>query len=398
MPFATAPLHLAVALADSGWHPAARREQAADAEQPTRAGFWLAQLRTAERGLLDIVTFEDPLAPRPGGDRLDRVRVRLDPLLLAARMAPATAGIGLLPTATTSFTEPFHVSTAVATLDVVSGGRAGWLARVSAHADEAIEAGRGELSTWSEQELFDDAADHVEVVRRLWDSWEDGAEIRDVAGGRFIDRERIHHIDFVRGRLSVRGPSITPRPPQGQPPIAALARTPEALRFAGAAADVVLAAPQDPQQLPALRAVVADAQAQAGRSGATLHLFVDLAVVLDADERRARERLARLDARDGATWAPGVPLFAGTPARLADELLAWRAAGATGVRLLPAALPRDLDAIADGLVPELQAREAFRRMYEATTLRGLLGLPRPANRYSARLSTASQAAAGPPSR
>src|SRR5208337_5317910 len=87
--------------------------------------------------------------------------------------------------------------------------------------------------------LFDEAADAVEVVRRLWDSWEDDAVIRDVATGRYIDRGKLHYIDFTGEYFSVKGPSITPRPPQGQPVVAALAHAPRIYEFAAASSDLV---------------------------------------------------------------------------------------------------------------------------------------------------------------
>lgn len=140
---------------------------------------------------------------------------RLDATLVAAWLATQTRRVGIVPVASTSVTEPFHVSTAIATIDVVSGERAGWLAEVAASVGDAQP-----LVTWEvPADLVGDAREHVEAVRRLWDSWEDGAEIRDTATDRFVDRARIHHIDYVGEHLSVRGPSITPRPPQGQPPV-----------------------------------------------------------------------------------------------------------------------------------------------------------------------------------
>ena len=112
------------------------------------------------------------------------------------------------------------------------------------------------------------------------------------------------------------------------------------------------------------------------------HVFADLVVFLDSSEVAAREARERLDALDGAAFTSDAAVFTGTPAQLADLLLDWRRAGLSGFRLRPGRLPADLEAISRGLVPELQARGAFRRSYEAATLRGLLGLPRPANRYA----------------
>jgi alkanesulfonate monooxygenase SsuD/methylene tetrahydromethanopterin reductase-like flavin-dependent oxidoreductase (luciferase family) len=120
----------------------------------------------------------------------------------------------------------------------------------------------------------------------------------------------------------------------------------------------------------------------AGRAAETVHVFGDLLVFLDGDAVRAAERKARLDDLAGGDYVSDALAFAGTPAQLADLLQDWQRAGLSGFRLRPAAIPHDLTHITRGLVPELQQRGAFRRAYEAATLRGLLGLPHPANRYA----------------
>src|SRR5690349_5576694 len=147
MPESPAALHLAVALDGAGWHPAAWREAGIRPAELFTAGYWAGLVQEAERGLLDFVTFEDGLglqsdrhnAPDP---RADRVRGRLDAVLIAARVAPVTRHIGLIPTAVVTHTEPFHLSKAIATLDYVSQGRAGVRLRVSARPDEAAHFGR----------------------------------------------------------------------------------------------------------------------------------------------------------------------------------------------------------------------------------------------------------------
>src|SRR5690348_13128158 len=329
-----AHLHLAVALDGAGWHPAAWREPDAQPRRLFTAGYWTELAQQAERGLLDFLTVEDGLGLQSDDRfqpdaRTDRVRGRLDAVLIAARVAPATRHIGLVPTAITTHTEPFHLSKAIATLDYVSTGRAGIRVQVGARADTAAHFGRREIQPISAdrrddpdvQQLiadhFDEAADYVEVLRRLWDSWEDDAEIRDVATGRFIDRDKLHYIDFTGKWFSVKGPSITPRPPQGQPVVAG--------------DDLVFADPDTPVEHE--------------------RTFADVPVRFPVDG-------------------------------LADRLVSLRDKGFFGVRLIPARLPHDLSAIVHDLVPELQRRGVFRHEYEASTLRGLLGLSKPANRYA----------------
>jgi alkanesulfonate monooxygenase SsuD/methylene tetrahydromethanopterin reductase-like flavin-dependent oxidoreductase (luciferase family) len=394
------PLHLAVALDGAGWHPAAWREPDAQPDRLFTPAYWVGLAKEAERGLLDFITIEDGLDlqsdTRLGPDeRTDRVRGRLDAVLIAARVAPATRHIGLVPTAITTHTEPFHLSKAIATLDYVSGGRAGVRVQVAGRADTAAHFGRREIPPLSTEQLaepggrrlvaehFDEAADYVEVLRRLWDSWEDDAEIRDVATGRFIDRGKLHYIDFEGRWFSVKGPSITPRPPQGQPVVAALGHASVPYRLIARSADIGFVTPRDRSHAAEIVTEVRGAETGSGRAGG--HLFGDVVVFLDDTAAAARARRERLDERAGVKYASDAYTFAGTPAELADLLLDWHEAGLAGFRLRPAALPHDLAQVTGGLVPELQRRGAFRAGYAGdgwpATLRGLLGLSRPANRY-----------------
>ena len=403
------PLHLAVALDGAGWHPAAWREPDAQPDRLFTAAYWVDLAQRAERGLLDFVTIEDGLNLQSDhhfgrDERTDRVRGRLDAVLIAARTAPRTRHIGFIPTAVTTHTEPFHMSKAIATLDYVSTGRAGVRVQIAGRADTAAHFGRREVPPLSVERLADpdvrrliadhcdEAADYVEVLRRLWDSWEDDAEIRDVATGRFIDRDKLHYIDFEGRWFAVRGPSITPRPPQGQPVVAALGHATVSYRLIARSADIGFVTPRDRASAGEIVAEIRSEQALAGREDETLHVFGDLVVFVDDSAAAARARRERLDelargADSSVAYSSDAHIFAGTAPQLADLLLDWREAGLAGFRLRPAALPHDLVHITGALVPELQRRGAFRAAYpdpgRAGTLRGLLGLPRPANRYAA---------------
>jgi alkanesulfonate monooxygenase SsuD/methylene tetrahydromethanopterin reductase-like flavin-dependent oxidoreductase (luciferase family) len=276
-------------------------------------------------------------------------------VLALARVAPVTESIGLVATVTTTHTEPFHVSKNVATLDFVSQGRAGWSVAVSTTDDEARLFGRKPAAP--PDELYAEASEAVDVATRLWDSWEDDAVIRDPATGRYIDRDKLHYIDFEGRFFSVRGPSITPRPPQGHVVVAVDATSPAALEVAGRWADVAFVTATSADGAASHAATVRDAATRAGRAPADVIVLSVIDATLGQD--------------------------AGAVADLAAVMEEWFRAGAVdGFLVRPAVLPVDLAALVDGVVPRLRAAGVFREHYEGRTLREHLGLARPANRYA----------------
>src|SRR4029077_1370018 len=188
---------------------------------------------------------------------------------------------------------------------------AGWQPRVSGAPHEAALFGRRGGGTL---DLFSQAVDAVEVVRRLWDSWEDDAVIRDVASGRYVDRDKLHYVDFVGKYFSVKGPSIPPRPPQGQPVVAALAHARPIYEFAARSADLVFITPADDDSLRTILAELADV------GGTDLKVFADLYV----------SSSGLSDPRSDALVAPGAA------AELVELVLRWQRIGLDGVRLRPA--------------------------------------------------------------
>ncbi|MGO1241169.1 MAG: LLM class flavin-dependent oxidoreductase [Cellulosimicrobium funkei] len=373
-------LHQGVDLTDAGAHPAAWRTVGSQAQRLFDAKRLVELVATAQRGLLDLVTLDDAFTLQPG--RNGSVRGRLDAALVASRLAPRSAGIGLVPTVTTTHTEPFHVSKAVATIDHVSSGRAGWQVGWSTTPAEAAAFGR--KGAQDEPDAVAEADEAVEVVTRLWDSWEDDAEIRDVATGRFVDREKLHYVDHEGIRFAVKGPSITPRPPQGQPPVVVRASTPASLGLAARRGDVVRVRAATRDEAVALRAQVRDAAADAGRDPDGLRVLVDAYVVVGDTRASAQARLDLLEDLEGVSWDTDSLTHVGTARDLAATVEEWAHAGAAdGFLLRPSSLSTDLDAIVDGVVPLLQGVGLFRTAYPGTTLRDTLGLPHPANRYAA---------------
>jgi alkanesulfonate monooxygenase SsuD/methylene tetrahydromethanopterin reductase-like flavin-dependent oxidoreductase (luciferase family) len=305
---------------------------------------------------------------------------RLNSLQQAAYVAPITRSIALVPEVDTVYTEPFHISTQLASLDYVSRGRAGWLAAANGSdagsAAQAAAVGREPADT---ERRTREAAASIEVGRRLWDTWEDDAVIRDVATGRYLDVDRLHYADFEGHDYSVKGPSIIPRPPQGQLPVLTPAGLLAADAVAAGAADVLLVSAPTPELLAGELRDAAAGLAKAGGSGAPA-LIAELDVVLDARGRSADDRLAELEAH--AEWESPRARFVGSAAGL-TELLAGLLTVAAGVRLHPAVLAADLEELSQLVLPELRRRGLLAPVTPDATFRDLLGLSRPVNRYAA---------------
>ncbi len=371
-------VHLGVDLTDAGAHPAAWRvagSRPARLFDPDRLA---ALVATAQRGLLDLVAFDDAFTLQP---RTRGVRGRLDAALVAARLAPRSAGIGLVATVDTTHTEPFHVSKALATIDHVSVGRAAW--QVGWSTTDAAARAFGRKGPQDEPDAIAEADEAAHVVARLWDSWEDDAEIRDVASGRFVDRDRLHHIDHEGVRFAVKGPSITPRPPQGRPPVVVRVTHPDAVALAGRHADVVRVRATTAGEARDLRDRVRAAAVASGRDADDVLVLVDALVVLADDTGAARARLDFLQELEEVPTEHGSLVHAGTGADLAALAASWVADGAAdGLHLRPASLATDLDLVVDRVVPALQRAGVFRTAYPGSTLRDTLGLARPANVFA----------------
>jgi alkanesulfonate monooxygenase SsuD/methylene tetrahydromethanopterin reductase-like flavin-dependent oxidoreductase (luciferase family) len=372
-PFTEARMHLAVELTAAGRHPAAARWSRTDPAVLLSAAHHAGLVRTAARRGLDLVLLPHTFHPA-GGPLLDAVS-------LAARIAPVVPGIGLVPTVTVTHTEPFHVSKSIATLDIVSSGRAGWEPAVSRTQAEADLFGRKPVAP--ADVLWREAADAIEVVARLWDSWEDDAVIRDAGTGRYIDRDKLHYVDFQGEFFSVKGPSITPRPPQGHPLVVLRADEEEALPVAARWADVVRIAAPDLPTAAIARERIRVAVADAGRDPDDVTVLLDVEVHLAADRDRARRDLTELDALAGDELPASSVRVLGPPTDLADLIGgAVRTRAADGVTLVPLVLPADLDVVTDQVVPLLAGRGLLRTGSAGGSLRSRFGLRRPANHFA----------------
>lgn len=360
LPLSRPALHLAVELDGDGAHPAAWRRAAHSPDQlltPRR----VAQVAAvAENAGFTLITLDDGVlppgaAPNPVG--------RIGAVERAAFVAASTSSIGIAPVVPLTYAEPFHVSSQLASLDHVSAGRAGWVVTEEDQPEAARAWGRPLVE--GAEARARESRDGVEVARALWDSWEDDAVIRSVATSRYLDRERLHYIDFTGETYAVKGPAIVPRPPQGQ--VVVLGR-PD--RVPAAQLDVGLVGGHDLTSITA-------AAAAAG----TARVFAEVEVALDTPDATAAARVADLERH--APWPDQGRLRHIGSAEQLVALLRELSRHVDGVRLHPLVLDEDLAVLSRLVLPALSERRLVARPLPGTSLRTTLGLARPANRFAA---------------
>ncbi|MBM3491476.1 MAG: LLM class flavin-dependent oxidoreductase [Alphaproteobacteria bacterium] len=360
-----------------------------------------------------------------------------EPFTLLSALAMVTQRIGLIATASTTFDAPYHIARRFASLDHLSGGRAGWNIVTTSNPDAALNFGLEEHMEHDRR--YRRAREFHAVVTGLWDSFADDAFVRDQASGLFFDPERLHVLEHRGEFLKVRGPLNIARPVQGWPVIVQAGASEAGRQLAAETAEVIFAAGS---ALQAGRAFYADVKARMatfGRSPAQLKILPGAFVVVGETIVEAHAKRAKLDSlvhyqsaiaslsialgHDASGFDPDRPLpaipesnqsqsgrqrvlalaererltvrqlaqrlggygglaFVGTPNSIADEMEQWLASDACdGFNVMFPYLPGGLDDFCDRVVPELQRRGLFRREYEGTTLRQHLGLPRPENRF-----------------
>ncbi|MFJ3641019.1 LLM class flavin-dependent oxidoreductase [Streptomyces sp. NPDC090108] len=353
-------LHLAVELDGDGAHPAAWRRAAHSPDQLLTPRRLVRIAAVAENAGFTLITLDDGVLP-PGAakDPLGRIGA----VERAAFVAASTSAIGIAPVVPVTYAEPFHVSGQLASLDHISAGRAGWVVTEEERPEAARAWGRPLVAGAAARAR--ESRDGVEVARALWDSWEDDAVIRSVATSRYLDRERLHHVDFSGDTYVVKGPGIVPRPPQGQ--LVVLGR-PD--RVPAAQLDVALVEGRDLTS-------VTTAAAGAG----TPRVFAEVEVALDTPEATAAERVADLERY--APWRDrGRLRHIGSVDRLI-ALIAELGRHVDGVRLHPLVLDEDLTVLSRLVLPALSAQRLVARPLPGTSLRSTLGLERPVNRFAA---------------
>jgi alkanesulfonate monooxygenase SsuD/methylene tetrahydromethanopterin reductase-like flavin-dependent oxidoreductase (luciferase family) len=370
-------LILSASVGGFGFHPGAARS---NPQRLSSLDHYRHLVKTAQRGALDFVLLHDARA-------LAADHGRIDALSILSRLAPETSGVGLAVSKPTTYTEPFTVSRELATLDFVSGGRAGWNATTLGNLAEALNFGESDVVPADVRRSI--ATEFIEVSRKLWDSWEDDTIITDRERGLYLDPHKLHHINHVGEHFRIRGPQITYRPPQGNVVVIQAEQGDEGEPLDPQLADVLIVHFADHAEA---KRRYAQLHAQAAVVNHELRVLQSIVPILGETEAQAQARAAQFELAADNADAPRGQILVGTAASIADQLSAWFAAGSVdGFHFLPDSLPDGLELIVDLLVPELQRRGLFREAYSAATLRGNLGLSRPESRYIGAASEAHTA-------
>ncbi|MGW6643703.1 LLM class flavin-dependent oxidoreductase [Streptomyces iakyrus] len=435
-------LHLNAFLMNTGHHEASWRLPESDPYAHVDLAHYVRLARTAERGTFDSLFLAD--GPQLWSSVGQRPAGALEPITLLTALATATEHIGLIATASTSYNSPYNLARKFATLDHLSGGRAGWNIVTTAGAEAARNFGLDAEPAHAER--YARAAEFLDVALKLWDSWEDDAIVADKTAGVWGDDAKIHPPRHQERFFSVEGALNVPRSPQGYPLLVQAGSSEDGKRFAARYAEAVFTAQQTAEDARAFYADLKSRTIAAGRDADHIKVLPGIVPVIGSTEAEARadeqvledhivhahgvnhlERLLHLDpgtleldgplpadlppesAIEGAksryTLVVGLArrerltvrqligrlgggrghlTFAGTPEQVADTIQLWFESGAAdGFNIMPPVLPSGLDAFVDHVVPILRARGLLRTGYgdARRTLRERYGLPRPANQH-----------------
>ena len=435
------PIKLGLSMRYLGYHDAAWRHPEVASGGSSDYHHFLRCAQAAERGLFDMVFFADGIGVRasdnpPGSLSHSNRNVELEPLTLLSAIAPMTRHIGLVCTASTTYNEPFHIARKFASLDHISGGRAGWNIVTSWSEQEAWNFSREKHLDYDTR--YDRAREFVTVVTGLWDSWEADAFVHDKATGQFYDPAKLHVLDHKGPHFQVRGPLSVKPTPQGRPLLVQAGANEMGQEIAAADADVVYSSVNSYEGALAYYAAVKGRMAKYGRDPDHLRIMPALIPVIGKTEAEAKAKLEQLQALidplvgqarlfglmgdlsaddfDGPVPEPvgskvrslaygwwekskqegwsirqmyeqyavgeGFRVI-GTAAQVADVMEHWIDTGAAdGFNITPTHLPHGIDDFVALAVPELQRRGRFRTAYEGATLRENLGLPPHVSRWS----------------
>ena len=388
--------------------------------------------QTAERACFDMVFVADVYSLTPDGRHRDTLR--FEPITLLSALAMVTSRIGLAATATTTYNEPYNVARQFASLDQISHGRAGWNIVTSSSNLEAYNFGYDAHP--ASENRYKIAHEFVDVVRGLWDSWDEGALPIDKASATFFDPNKLHVLNHVGKNFKVRGPLTISRSPQGQPVLVQAGSSDDGKTLAASVAEVIFTIQRDlagaqafykdikaraiahgrnpqhalvmPGVMPIIGRTRQEAQdryeqlqalihPEAGLNALSRTLGVDMSGAdidgplpeVDASKLQSRatgiietarkHQMTVREVYEKLVVSKGHRQLIGTAAEVADDLQEWfEQGGADGFNVMPAQMPDGLNDFAEFVIPELQRRGLFRTAYEGTTLRQHLGVPNPA--------------------
>ncbi|MBB3111440.1 FMN-dependent oxidoreductase (nitrilotriacetate monooxygenase family) [Paenibacillus phyllosphaerae] len=428
-------LHLGAFLYFTGHHHAGWRHPSSGVEQMFDIRNYTRMAQTAEKGKFDMIFFADLLHliyPSHAAAGM------MDPIALLSALSMVTEKIGLTATMSTTYNEPYNTARKFATLDHISGGRAGWNIVTSQTDAEANNYGRDKHPEHGLR--YEMAQEFVDVVTELWDSWDDDALVMDRASGQFADPAKLRQSDFKGQWYASKGPLNVPRPPQGYPVLIQAGSSGPGQDFAARIGEVIFTAQPSLASAQAFYKSVKAKLAEYGRDENSLKIMPGLSPIIGSTEEEARrrerelldlirpeeavgflssmlqydlsgypvdeqlpdipdpvgasngmksrvqlimdlarnERLSVLELGRRLLGARGHLQFVGTPEQLADLIEKWfDSYGCDGFNIMPPVLPGNLDEFVDQVVPILQKRGLFREEYEGSTLREHLGLGRP---------------------
>ena len=430
----------------TGHHVASWRHPQSQADAGINFKHYVELAKTAERGRFDLIFLADNPSVRDANiealSRSAQYIANLEPITLLSAIAAVTEKIGLVATASTQFNEPYNLARKFASLDHISGGRAGWNIVTTANRVSALNFSADQVVPHHER--YERAKEFTRIVTGLWDSWDDDAFVRDKESGLFFHPEGMHALNHKGQWYSVRGPLNVPRSPQGHPVLVQAGASEDGRSFAAEFAEAIFTGHIT---LASAQKYYADVKAKAvafGRDPDRVLVMPGLSPVVGRTEKEAQDKqdylqslvhpivareilssllggvdLSRYDidaplpelpppsASDGestrevwvnlareqnlsirqlamrATHGRGKSAAIGTPEQIADHMEKWfKEGGADGFNIQPPYQPGSLDDFVSMVIPVLQERGLFRREYEGNTLREHLGLARPANRNS----------------
>ncbi|MCX7313104.1 MAG: LLM class flavin-dependent oxidoreductase [Alphaproteobacteria bacterium] len=437
-------LALAAFFHPTGHHVASWLHPESQIDAGTNFRHYVQLAQTAERAHFDFIFLADSSAVRHGNlnalRRWPQYMAYFEPITLLSALAAVTEHIGLIATATTSYNEPFHVARKYASLDHISGGRAGWNVVTSGNLSEAWNFGR--VEHYEHDNRYDRAREFVRVVQGLWDSWDDDVFVRDRESAIYFDPAKLHVLNHTGEHFSVRGPLNVARSPQGYPVIVQAGSSETGKEFAAEYAEVIFTTAETFDKAKAFYEEVKSRMAKFGRARDHLKIMAGFNPVIGQTDAEAEEKHQFLQSKihpevglellsaalggfdlsrypldgplpdipetkgskghfkqvvdmarvEGLTirqiymryaGARGNRTVKGTPTKIADEMEHWFRNGAIdGFLIQPPHLPGGLDEFVATVIPELQRRGLFRRSYTGRTLRENLGLPRPVSRYA----------------